>query len=76
MPAHCSQDAIFDHNQDERKHGSFSRLDPAPFSEAMEVAIAVKNAPNLHVAAGLIDDYADAKAAAIRLDAVAAGARP
>lgn len=70
------EDYRADHYRDERKHDTLPhRLDPL-FSLAMDVAIAVKDAPNLHVAAGLIDAYADAKAAQQRLDAVAAGARP
>lgn len=42
---------------------------------ATEVAALVKLIP-IEQAAALIEHYADAKAAAIRLDAVAAGARP
>lgn len=47
-----------------------------PLSTAMDVAIIVRNISSIEQAAALIECYADAKAAALRLDAVAAGARP
>jgi hypothetical protein len=52
------------------------RLQPAPLSTAHDVAIIVRNISSIEQAAALIESYADAKAAAQRLDAVAAGARP
>jgi hypothetical protein len=42
----------------------------------MDVAIIVRNISSIEQAVVLIEAYADAKAAAQRLDAVAAGARP
>lgn len=43
---------------------------------AIEVAALVKGMKNITEAAALIEQYADAKAAEQRLEAVAAGARP
>jgi hypothetical protein len=64
----------WDRERDERKHEPMTRLDPAPLDLAVECAIAVRNCPNIHAAAGLIEAYCEAKNAAERLDAVAAGA--
>ena len=50
------------------------RLQPRLLSTAMDVALIVRNMNNLYEAGKLIDQYADAKAAEKRLDAVAAGA--
>lgn len=47
-----------------------------PLSTAMDIAICVRGMKNLQEAAALIDRYVEAKAAEVRLDAVAAGARP
>jgi hypothetical protein len=70
-----------DHERDLRKH---DKLPPLPLHvqtapsmcTALDVAVCVKALKNVLDAAHLIEQYADAKAAAIRLDAVAAGARP
>ena len=72
-------DAHWDHERDLRKHETPSRLRPAhrldvTIPTAVEVAALVKGMKNLTEAAALIEQYADAKAAAVRLDAVAAGA--
>lgn len=65
-----------DRFRDERKHDRLpSRLSP-PLSTAMDIALCVRGMDNLNAAAALIEQYADTKAAADRLDAVAAGARP
>lgn len=74
MPAWTEQN--WDHERDSRKHDTLTRLDPAPFTEAMEVALRVKACPNIHAAAGLIEAFVEAEQARIRLEAVAAGARP
>jgi hypothetical protein len=47
-----------------------------PIPTAVEVAATIMMMKNLIEAAALIDQYADAKAAEQRLEAVAAGARP
>ena len=67
----------YDHERDLRKHERrpTDRLTPQ-ISPAVEVAIAVKGMKNITEAAALIEQYAATKAAADRLDAVAAGARP
>jgi hypothetical protein len=74
MPAYCSQEDIWDHNRDLIKN----YIGPEPLSQpitALEVAILV-NAIPLVQGAALIEQYARTVAAAARLDAVAAGARP
>lgn len=77
------EDFRADHERDHRKNfieddaGPIAlRLQPRLLSTAMDVALIVRGLSNLQEAGKLIDAYADAKAAEIRLDAVAAGARP
>jgi hypothetical protein len=66
----------YDHLRDERKHEPRPtdplplRLEPAPISGALEIAILAKSVP-LQAAADLIDQYARTCAAAARLDATA-----
>ena len=68
-PAHCSQDAILDHNQDLRKNyiePEAGGLTSTPIN-AMEVAVLVK-AVSITVGAELIEQYARTVAAEARLD--------
>jgi len=75
-------DAHWDHERDLRKHEPRPtdriplRLETAPLSTAMDIALCVRGMDNLQAAAALIEQFAAAQAAADRLDAVAAGARP
>ena len=76
MPAHCSQDAIFDHNQDLRKNyiePEAGGLTSTPIN-ALEVAVLVK-AIGITAGAELIEQYAQTVAAAARLDGVDQTAR-
>ena len=64
MPAHCSQDAIFDHERDLRKHEPRPgdkdfplRLEPKPLTTALEVAVLCQ-ALGIRQAADLIEQYA------------------
>ena len=71
MPAHCSQDAIFDHNQDHRKNyidEPAHRFDK-PTATALEIAVLVK-AISITQAAELIEQYGDTRAAEGRLEGV------
>lgn len=52
------------------------RLETAPLSTAMDIALCVRGMDNIQAAAALIEAYVDAKAAEQRLEAIAAGARP
>jgi hypothetical protein len=68
-----------DYEHDQRKNWSPDiplRLEPSPLSTAMDIALIVRGMTNLVEAAKLIEAYADAKAAATRMDAVRAGAQP
>ncbi len=67
-----------DYLHDLRKHNDGLdiplRLEPGPHSTAMDIALIVQRMTNLVEAGKLIDQYADTKAAAERMDAVRAGA--
>jgi len=69
-------DAHWDHERDLRKHDFDPHPPLPPISTAMDIALCVRGMDNLPAAAALIEQYAATKAAADRLDAVAAGARP
>jgi hypothetical protein len=66
MTRAASQDEIFDHNRDLRKH------DPRPSDpiNAVEIAVLVKGLKNITEAAALIDQYAATVAAGARLEGV------
>lgn len=74
-------DAHWDHQRDLRKH-DFDPAEPAPrrssppISTAMDIVLCVRGMDDIQAAAALVEHYAASKAAADRLDAVAAGARP
>lgn len=71
------EEARADHYRAERKHDfpSIRHLEPK-ISRALELAILIKNLPNVTDGAKLIEDYVAERASEQRLEAVAAGARP
>lgn len=68
-PAHCSQEAIWDHERDTRKHDFPLHAEPKPMTTALEIAVLVQSI-DLSKAADLIEQYAQTVAAGARLDGV------
>lgn len=75
------EDSRADHYRDEHNHelrpgdrGFPLRLETAPLSTALDIALCVRSMKNPQEAAELIERYVGARAAEVRMEAVAAGA--